>query len=91
MGKLSYLGRCVVIHGKSDGLTRDVDYPDVVEDLWVVEWDLSGDWDTTRLFFKKILNEGTRIRCMTPREMARFCIGPFMFATRSRTEVDEWC
>ena len=51
MGKFSYLGRCVVIHGKSDGLTRDVDYPDVVEDLWIVEWDLSGDWDTTRLFF----------------------------------------
>ena len=50
---MSYLGRCVVIHGKSDGLARDVDYPDVVEDLWVVEWDLSGDWDTTRLFKKK--------------------------------------
>ena len=60
MGKFSYLGRRVVIHGKSDGLARDVDYPDVVEDLWVVEWDLSGDWDTTRLFKKIIFERGNK-------------------------------
>jgi hypothetical protein len=42
--KLSYLGRCVVIHGKRDNLARDVGYPDVVEDLRIVEWNFSGDW-----------------------------------------------
>ena len=42
--KLSYLGRCVVIHGKRDSLARDVKYPYVVEDLRIVEWDFSGDW-----------------------------------------------
>ena len=40
---MCYLRRGVVIHEKSDGLARDVGYPDVVEDLGVVEWDLSGD------------------------------------------------
>ena len=84
--KESYLGRGVVIRGKSDSLARDIGYPDVVKHLGVVEWDLSGDWERetyTRSGREKVEKRRT-IRCMTPREMARLCIGPFMFATRNR-------
>ena len=87
--KVSYLGRGVVIREKSNDLARDVGYPDVVENLGVVKWDFSGDWEMyTRSEWKKWTREGT-IRCMTPREIARLCIGAFMFATRSRMKWDD--
>jgi hypothetical protein len=84
--KMSYLGRGVVIREKSDDLARDVGYPNVVEHLGVVERDFSGDLerDTYTRSERKEKDKRRTIRCMTPREMARLCIGAFMFATRSR-------
>ena len=40
---MSHLVRGVVIYEKGDGLARDVCYSNIVEYLWVVEWNFSGD------------------------------------------------
>jgi hypothetical protein len=93
------LGRRIVIHKECEGLARDVGYPNIVEHLGIIERDFSGDYEVRVTRMRASESETRRraieikieLRCITPREMARLCIGAFMVATQGGlSRVEMW-
>lgn len=69
-----------------------IGYPNIVKYLRVIKRNFSGDYEV-RVTRMRVQNEnGSKekfeLRCITPREMARLCIGAFMVATRGRVGRD---
>jgi len=74
------LGRRIVIHKKRKCLARYIGYSNIVEHLGVIKWNLAGDYYMTRMRGSESTRRcmKSRVRCITPREMARLCIDAFM-------------
>jgi hypothetical protein len=85
-------GGRIVVHEKCEGLARNIGYPNIVENLRVIERNFSGDYEVrvTRMRSQNETGQCEKIelRCITPREMARLCIGAFMITTRGRVSRD---
>jgi hypothetical protein len=77
----THLDGDIVVYSQDDKLDGNVCDTDIVENVWVLKWNLSGHWNELSASPKRNGNS-IYAHCMAPREMTKFCTPPDMFEPR---------